>query len=316
MKLREVGERKLLEKVRRLFPAAPWVEVGIGDDGAVLRPWRGRLVVCSDMLASSEDLPPGVDLFYLGWKAVASNLSDLAAMGARPLGLLFSLGLPPDLEEREAGRILQGIRRASSLHGVPVLGGDFSGCEEVVVSGMGVGRAERILTRRGARPGDLVGLTGEVGGAAGGLEVIRRKLGGHRELVRRFLLPRARVREGQILAREGATSALDLSDGLSSGAWRLAEESGVRIVLDPSRLPLHPGLLRLSGEGLSPLELALHGGEDFELLFTLPPARWERVRRSMGKVGCRITALGRVERGRGVFLGEERLPERGYQHYR
>jgi thiamine-monophosphate kinase len=316
MKLREVGERKLLEKVRRLFPPAPWVEVGIGDDGAVLRAGRGRLVVCSDMLVHSEDLPRGIDPFYLGWKAVASNLSDLAAMGARPLGLLFSLGLPPELEEREADRILQGIRRASSLHGVPVVGGDLSGCGEVVVSGMGVGTAVRILTRRGARPGDLVGLTGEVGGAAGGLEVIVRKLGGHGGLVRRFLLPRARVREGQLLAREGATSAIDLSDGLSSGAWRLAEESRVRIVLDPSRLPLPKGLLGLSREGLSPLELALHGGEDFELLFTLPPSRWERVRRSLEGLGCRVTPVGRVERGRGVFLGEERLPERGYEHYR
>jgi thiamine-monophosphate kinase len=317
MKLREAGERRLLEWIRGFFPGAPWVRVGIGDDGAVLREGRGELVVCSDLLVRSLDLPEGVDPFYLGWRAVISNLSDLAAMGARPLALLFSLGLPPELEVKEFRRILLGIRRASSLYGVPVVGGDLSGCGEVVVNGMGVGRTERILTRKGARPGDLVALTGQVGGAAGGLEVIRRGLKGHRGLVRRFLLPKARVREGQILAREGATSALDLSDGLSSGAWRLAEESGVRIVLDPSRLPLPPGLLGLSGEGPSPLELALHGGEDFELLFTLPPPRWGRVRRSLERVGCGVTPVGRVERGKGVLLeGGKRLPERGYEHYR
>jgi len=315
MRLREAGERRLLEWIRRFFPGASWVRVGIGDDGAVLRLGREEVVVCSDMLVRSLDLPEGLDLFYLGWKAAISSLSDLAAMGARPLALLFSLGLPPELEVRELGRILMGIRRASSLHGVPVVGGDLSGCGEVVVGGMGVGRAERILTRKGARPGDLVALTGEVGGAAGGLEVIRKGGKGPRELVRRFLLPRARIREGQILAREGATSALDLSDGLSSGAWRLAEESGVRIVLDPSSIPFPSSLRRLGGD-LSPLELALHGGEDFELLFTLPPSRLPRVERALRRVGGRVFPVGRVERGRGVFLGEEELPERGYEHYR
>lgn len=317
MRLREVGERKLLERVRRLFPKAPWVEVGIGDDGAVLRAGKGRLVVCSDMLTSSRDLPPGVDLFYLGWKAVVSNLSDLAAMGARPLALLFSLGLPPGLEEEEANRILRGIRRASSLHGVPVVGGDFSGCEEVVVSGAGIGTAERALLRGGASPGELLALTGEVGTAAAGLEVLRRKRRGYGRLVRGFLRPRARVREGRVLAEGGATSAIDLSDGLAQGLWRLAEESGVRLRVDPSSLPLSPQLSSFCGrEGLSALDFALYGGEDFELLFTLPPSRWEAVRRALEGVGCRASLIGRVEGGRGVFLGGKKLPDRGYEHYR
>ncbi|MEM2865960.1 MAG: thiamine-phosphate kinase [Candidatus Hadarchaeales archaeon] len=317
MRLREVGERKLLERVRRLFPSAPWVEVGIGDDGAVLRSGGDKLVVCSDMLTYSRDLPPGSDLFYLGWKAVVSNLSDLAAMGARPLALLFSLGLPPDLEEREANRILLGIRKASSLHEVPVVGGDFSGCEEVVVSGTGLGKAKRVLLREGASPGELLALTGEVGAAGAGLEVLKRKRKGYERLVRSFLQPKARVREGEVLAERGVTSAIDLSDGLAQGLWRLAEESGVKLRVNPSSLPLSPQLTSFcEREGLSPLDFALYGGEDFELLFTLPPRRWQGVRKALEGVGCRAHLIGRVERGRGVLLGEKKLPDRGYEHYR
>ncbi len=317
MRLREVGERKLLERVRRLFPPAPWVEVGVGDDGAVLRWGKERVVVCSDMLTSSRDLPPGLDLFYLGWKAVVSSLSDLAAMGARPLALLFSLGLPPDLEEGRANRLLRGIERASSLHGVPVVGGDFSGCEEVVVGGTGIGRAKRVMLRKGASPGELLALTGEVGNAGAGLEVLRRRRKGHERLVRSFLQPRARVREGERLVERGATSALDLSDGLARGLWRLAEESGVKLRVDPSSLPLSLPLTRFCREeGLSPLDFALYGGEDFELLFTLPPERWQGVRKALEGVGCRARLIGRVERGRGVLLGEKKLPDRGYEHYR
>ena len=315
MKLSEVGERKLLKEVRRLFPQAPWVEVGIGDDGAVLKPLKEKLVVCSDMLASSRDLPKGVDLFYLGWKAVISNLSDLAGMGARPIALLFSLGFPSELERREAERVLRGIKEASSLYGVPVVGGDFSGCEEVVVSGTGIGAVKRALLRKGASPGDLLALTGEVGKAAAGLEILRKRKRGYTELVRSFLQPRARVKEGRALAEGGATSAIDLSDGLAQALWRLEEESRVRLVVDS--LPLSPLLKEFcEEEGLSPLDFALYGGEDFELLFTLPPVRWRSVRRMLEGMGCQAHLLGRVERGRGVFLGKEKLPDRGYEHYK
>jgi len=323
MKVSKMGERKLVELAKRVFKTPRSVKVGIGDDGAVISLGKHELVVTTDMLASGTDFPSGTTPFHMGWKAVVANLSDLAAMGARPLGILFSLGLPGSLEREFVEELLRGMKRSAKEHGTYVIGGDFGESPEVTICGTAVGKIEdgKALKRSGAKPGDLLAITGEPGCAAAGLEILNLKMKGHRKLVESFLKPRARLREGVILARRGwATSAIDVSDGLIRDLWNLSKGSGVKLVLERGKIPVSPALLRLTSKlGRSAWDFVLYGGEDFELIFTVSPRRWNDVERMLGKLGTKVSVVGRVEKGRGVFLQEDgktmRVRDFGYEHF-
>ncbi len=321
MKLSELGERKLVELIRKWWKGDGRLEVGVGDDAAVLRMGEERLVLTTDVLFQHSHFPPGTSPEQMGWKAAVVNLSDLAAMGAEPLALLFSLALPSETDLRVFRRIMEGMERAARKYGAALAGGDLSENEEIAIAGFAVGRGRRILRRGGAKVGDALAVTGKLGRAAAGLYILTHSLPvrSYRELVRALLEPEARIREGQILAAEGATSAIDLSDGLAANLWQLARESGVRMVLE--RIPTHPLVERFAREGrLDATEFSLFGGEDYELLFTIPPDRVEEVRKKLRRVGRELSVIGRVERGRGVAreVGGRLLPvpDRGYEHFR
>lgn len=321
MKLAELGERKLVELLRRKFGKGREVEVGIGDDAAVLRIGGELMVLTTDILFQSTHFPPQTTPEQMGWKALVVTISDLAAMGAEPIAVTFSVGLPPTTEVRELEKIADGMKRAAKKYGVSVVGGDLNEDEEVVISGSAVGKAERVLRRCGARPGDLLAVTNRLGRASAGLYLLTRSLpvGRYRELLKALLEPEARVKEGKILTSGGATSAIDLSDGLALNLWQLAVESGVRMVLE--RVPTHPLVERFSAEhGLDPLEFSQFGGEDYELLFTFPSDSREKLEKELRKVGSSLTVIGRVEKGRGVVWEREGklvpLPEQGYEHFR
>ncbi len=295
------------------------VPVGPGDDCAV---------VAGEGIALTSDLSiEGVHFRRdwlapeeIGYRAATASLSDLAAMAARPIGVLVSLAIPPD-ETELATRIMAGVREALEPVGGALLGGDLSRSPQVVIDVVGVGEAARPVLRSGARPGDEVWVTGVLGGAA---HVVAELLAGRAAPVEAwpaFARPRARNAEAIWLAdRRLPTSMLDLSDGLGGDAGHLASSSGVAIVLDPEALPLHPTLAAL--ERTAALSLAIGGGEDYELCFTARAGAVQPVAAAFAEAfGIALTRVGRVEEGAGVFTtnatGERtRLENGGYQHFR
>ncbi len=304
------------------------IRVGIGDDCALLRPRRGEEV------AVTTDLSIDGRHFRLDWhppeavghRTLARGLSDLAAMGARPLAAFVSLGLPPKLMQGRrswAAGFYDGLLALAAVHKCPLAGGDLAqsplALADIVLTG--AVPAGRALLRSTARPGDLLYVTGTLGGAAAGLAALARlgRTSGARALPRSLaallaphLYPQPRLPQGLWLRTRGlATACLDISDGLSTDVHHLCEESGVAAEIDADALPLAPG---------ATLEQALHGGEDYELLFTARrgspvPARIK---------GVPVTRIGRILRrgslGNAVSLHQNGsaapLPRGGWEHFR
>jgi thiamine-monophosphate kinase len=329
--LRALGERGLVALVRKMFPPSRPVLLGIGDDAAWVE-GGGRKLLTTDLLLEGFDFtvpthPPRL----LGRKSLAVNLSDIAAMGGRPGYALLGLGLPDTTPFAWLREFLLGFREASRKARVLLAGGDLSAAKEILISVAVVGDADRIVTRSGARPGDLLFVSGTLGDAAAGLRLIQKGVAPVRRgrpdasarLRRAFLDPTPRLALGRKLAQKGlATSMIDLSDGLSLDLARLCEASGVRALVEAKEIPLSESLRNIGGElpGADPLALALHGGEDFELLFTAP-VRKEAEILKLGTPDVPVARIGRIIRGHGVFIrdaaGKRRpLPAAGFDHFR
>lgn len=252
------GEFAAIERLRRMLPSPPAGETWIGDDAAVVVPPVGGLLLAADMVVAGvhADLSL-VGLDDLGWKAVAVNVSDIAAMGGRPTHALVSVAGPPHVD---LVTLYEGIRAAAEEYGCPVVGGDLASCKELVVSVAVAGDCEDRppVLRGGALPGDALFVTGPLGASAAGLRLLREgRADEGPELVAAHRRPKARVEEGRAARAAGATAMVDVSDGLASDVRRLAEASGVGIVIDQA--PVAPG---------ATLEEALGGGEDYELIFS------------------------------------------------
>jgi thiamine-monophosphate kinase len=322
MRLKELGERRVITKIRRAF-GEPRTDIliGIGDDAALVKAPRS-LLLTTDILVEDEDFrravhPPRL----LGRKALNVNLSDIAAMGGRPLHALVGMAMPGDVEESWLRQFMAGFRSAAREARVALVGGDLSRSEKIMISVTVTGEANSPVTRSGARAGDGIFVSGTLGDAArgfrlleeGGLKGTSRGAG---PFVRAFLDPVPRLELGALLARRKLASAMiDISDGLSVDLAHICEESGVGSEVDASRIPISAALRRLSKD---PLALALHGGEDFELLFTVRQAKIAAVEKLPSKF--RLTRIGRVTAGNKMFLvgpdnKKEPLRAGGFEHF-
>lgn len=264
------------------------------DDCAVLEIGGEWLVVTTDMLHETTDFPDGMTEWQMGWMSVAVTLSDVAAMGATPRAMLLAVGL--DREDRFV-ELMQGAGDCCRRYGAELIGGDIDRHDELTVVSTGIGTVapEHLLRRRGARPGDLIAVTGPLGEAQAGL------LG--YALHRTALLePQPRVVEGQALGRAGATSMMDISDGLSLSLYDLVEAGGCGYAIDSSLLPLPVEVPPDEAR-----ELALYGGGDFELLFTCPEGM-------LPVAGVKASVIGRVIEEPLVLVDGEVMERRGYQH--
>lgn len=330
-----MGEFELLGRIRERLPAAgPPLLVGMGDDAAISVP-AGATATSVDALVEGVHFRRGqCSLGQIGRKALATALSDLAAMGAEPGEAYVVLGVPADLGEDDCLELLDGMLELAASTGTSVAGGDVTRAPVLVLTVTVVGHAgtpELLVTRAGARPGDVLVLTGEIGGAATGLLLLDQPsqvmshfppdsggdydtsadLGGLRAgLVARQLEPRPRLGAGRALAAAGATAMIDLSDGLGGDARRLSEASGVGLRIDADALPLEPGVAELAAAaGHDPLQLAVSGGEDYELLAALPSGRLEQAAAAVADAeGIALTRIGGVVAGSAV---EIRLPGGG-----
>jgi thiamine-monophosphate kinase len=309
-----MGEFELLARLRqRLPPAGPRVLVGMGDDAAVTVPGGATATSVDAVVEGVHFRRAHSSPAQIGHKALATALSDLAAMGAEAGEAYVVLGVPAGMSEDECVELFDGIAALAERTGTALAGGDVTRAPALTVATTVVGHAatpERFVTRAGARPGDALVLTGEIGGAAAGLLLLERPelapaVGAEaaERLRARQLEPRPRLAAGRVLARAGATAMIDLSDGLGADAGHIAEESGVGLRIDAGAIPLANGVAEVAAAaGLEPLPMAVSGGEDYELLATLPAERLEDAATALGESETALTVVGEVVEGKEVEI--------------
>ncbi|MBI5575376.1 MAG: thiamine-phosphate kinase [Deltaproteobacteria bacterium] len=331
--LRDLGEFGFIDLVRRRYggKARPG-EIGIGDDGAVLLSPRGKVVLSTDLLLEGTHF----DLRYflpeeIGWRALSANLSDLAAMGASPVCYLAALAAPPDASVKFLASVFRGMARAARPSGIRLMGGDTCRGEKIVLSltVMGKAAAGKTAARRGARPGDILFVTGEPGWSRLGFKLLsggrpRNPSGWKRTAMRRHLMPSARWREGTAAAGCGAVSAMiDLSDGLLQDLSHLLKPEGMGAVLDEKSFHLSTQFRKAAAElKENPLASFLAGGEDYELLMAVRPHKYESFRRAARNFPAGVFPIGvvtkgggvRVRRADGTWMAGAWLP-RGFTHF-
>ena len=328
-----LSESALIERLKRRSGNPPaWVTLGIGDDAAAIEPARNMLdIVTTDCLIEDVHFRRAwTSARAIGAKAVAVNLSDLAAMGASPRALLLSLALPNDLSIDDFENLVDGVIETATAAGAPLVGGNLArspGPLVVDVTAIGAVGRRKMLRRSGGRAGDLLFVTGTIGAAAAGLRAL--ETGVDRAAADRSLLecivrherPEARTRCGRIVAANRAASAcLDLSDGLAAGVRQLAEASRLGAIVNAESLPIHPGARAWADRaGQDATSFALAGGEDYELFFAVPPARRRAFLGAMRRCsGLEATEVGRLSKEAGIWLSRngslEAMPE-GFQHF-
>ena len=306
-----------LEVIRRISallpPAPPEVLVPMGDDCAVLEIGDSTWAVASDMLVSGHHFEDWATPEDVGYKAVAVNASDVAAMGGIPRFVLSSGGAP---DPETALRCSEGVVEACERFGVYPLGGDTTRADALTidVSILGEFATEPVL-RSGASPGDLLAVTGELGASAAGLLALERGMTGQERLIRRYLLPEPRLEAGRAAARLGATAMIDLSDGLASDVRRVCDRSGAGCIVDLDLLPINDDTRALA-ESLErdPEILAATGGEDYELLICAPGPALDILARN---VEVSLTLIGEITQSGIVFMrkGEPVEGLTGWNHF-
>ncbi len=345
MKLSQVGERKVIEYIRRRFGQDSRYLTGIGDDTAILSsstfaPGPKELLLTTDVLVEGVDFDLRYCPFHqVGFKAMAANLSDIAAMGGVPRFYLVTLGLTGNISLKQVDELYQGMADLACDYKVRLIGGDISSTREelfvgiMILGEVGKGRA---VVRSGARAGDLIFVTGTLGDAAAGLELVRDSSRGSFKkwsnlqqrsmwpLVQKQFYPIPRIEEGRLFStRRIASAMIDLSDGLASDLRHICEESRVGAVVEAVSLPLSDALVEYAGKvRIDPFVYALTGGEDFELLFTVPERNVPHLTKLVQRKRLHLTQIGKIlPRASGIKLknarGKQvRFPARGYEHFK
>ena len=338
MKLSNIGEFGLIQAIQKLsFQRSPDTMIGIGDDAAVL-----KIAPATLLLATTDMLIEGVhfdltytDFYSLGWKSAAVNLSDIAAMGGKPRFCLTSLAIPAHISVEAVKEYYRGFTALIRIHKTILVGGDTCASKDglvISVTVLGEAKKRMPIPRSRAKRGDRIFVTGTLGDSGAGLELlnsgvrekdlkskIRKPQSDIAKLIGKQLRPLPRVEWGRQIALSGcASSMIDVSDGLSSDLFHLCEESGVGAVLHSDALPLSSSLLK-SADHLNnpPLHYALSGGEDYELLFTVPLARMKRLE----ALHIPVTEIGRITTGNEMFLmntvgRKTALRPTGYNHFK
>lgn len=302
--VKDIGEFELIDRLSNRLPEAaraqPDLELGIGDDAAVWTPAAGAsIVVTTDALVENVHFRlDWTDWISLGHKMIAVNLSDIAAMGARPRVATIVLGLTGEELVSDIEALYVGAGGLAAAHGVVIAGGDVVRApHDITLSVTVLGAVEkyRILSRGGAQPGDLIVVSGTLGASAAGMALLERGLDRTASgslLVAAHLRPNPRIALGKILFEQGVTAAMDLSDGLVSDLPKILESSGVSARVDVSAIPILPAIRALFPEEFE--QLAVCGGEDYELLFTVPEDRLEGLREQANHIAATLTPIGRI----------------------
>lgn len=334
MRVSELGEFPLIDRVAEIVSVdRADVVVGIGDDVAVLDYGGDELLLAKvDIQVEGVHFVPGsISARDLGRKALAINLSDIAAAGGQPYHALVSLALPAETEVAWVEELYRGLRQEGDCYGVAVVGGNMARSPgAIVVDVFVLGRVQRqhLLLRSGASPGDHVLVTGTLGDSAAGLALLQEPTidldaARREQLLARHFTPTPRLPESAVIARRQlATAMIDISDGLSSDVGHICERSGVGVRLWAARLPLTPAARQVAGASGRPAwQLALEGGEDYELCFTAPPGAAQELAAAVEReTGTPVTVVGQILANEGRWLVREDgteapLQARGWEHF-
>jgi len=323
MRLQSLGERELISAIRKEFSdTRPDVLLGIGDDAAVVRPGKSPLLLTKDLLLEGFHFIRGLHPpYFLGRKSLNINLSDIAAMGGVPKFALLGLGLPASLDTAWLRDYFAGFKSAVKQGKVALLGGDVSESKKIFISVTVIGEGKNIVQRKGALPGHLVFVSGYLGDSRQGLILHRQgiKLGKNKKtdsLLRSFLDPVPQVSLGQALSRQRLVSSMiDVSDGLSVDLFHLCQESRLGAEIYLEKLPISPELRAFQK---NPSGFALHGGEDYQLLFTISHQDSEALSKLQKKF--MLTFIGKMTRKREICVIDRRgkrmpLEIKGYEHF-
>ncbi|QSO46988.1 thiamine-phosphate kinase [Alicyclobacillus mengziensis] len=327
MKLDEFGLIRTL--TARVPVTGPHVVLGPGDDAAVLEalPDERVLATSDTMVQGPHFLPETMAPFDVGYKAVAASISDIAAMGGEPRHVLIALGIPSSIEVDFMESIYDGVGQICREYQCTVVGGDVVRTDgPLFINTTVLGATSRPpLKRSGAQPGNLVFVTGYVGSAAAGLDVLRSSSITAKEdaafLTAAHQRPKPQVAAGQIFSLEGATSCDDISDGLASELNEIANASNVRMRIQTQRIPIHTAVRNLARvRGTDTLDYAFYGGEDYQLVGTASPFQFARILARCESIGISVQQIGRVEAGDGVVaeFPDGRLDvisAKGYNHF-
>lgn len=302
--LEEVGERQLVKNIKKVIRPAEKV-IGTDDDAVVLKVDKD-VTVCSDIVTFERHKPKTMTYESFGWTAAAVNFSDLAAMGARPIGLLASLALPNDLDESALYDIMSGMDQCAEFCNTRIIGGDTKpGAGVISCTALGTMEGRKPMLRNGANPGDVVAVTGGLGGPAAGFHAIENGIEAE-DAIFSLMTPVPKINEGMELSRCGkVTSCIDLSDGLATAANEVCEQSRVGMEIEWEFLPENGDVDTVSEEtGVSKKDMMLRWGGEYELMFTFAKEDIEKIQ----KTGVYFSIIGLVTNDDGVYLreGEDR----------
>lgn len=332
MFVEEIGEFALIKRIATLLgPPSKKVVVGIGDDAAVIAAPRNGLILTTDSLIEGIHFNlQFISPYQLGYKALAVNLSDVAAMAGIPTYALVSLGLPPRTKVEWVEDFYKGMKELAEEFGVQIIGGDISKSPTHLISLTLLGEVElqKVKKRALAQVGDLLLVTGKLGASAAGLELfLHPRLdfdsAETEKLKQAHLKPRPRINEARLAAEKGCHALEDISDGLAGEIHHICEQSGTGALLREDKIPLAPGVSEVAKAlGKEPLEFALSGGEDYELVFTAPPDKIEGMIEAIhNRTGTLVTVIGEIKSSQeGIFLlssgKRKELSSIGYEHFK
>ncbi len=315
-----LGERETIRIIERIIKSD--ASVGPGDDCAAIDLGNRYLLVTTDMMVTKAHIPKGMGPYDIGWSIVAVNLSDIAAMGGTPLGLVTAIGITRGHPIEFIEQMVDGMNDCALRFNTSIVGGDTKEHEDLVLCGTAFGEVskEGILLRKGAKAGDLIAVTGHLGKAGAGFFSMKRALG-LKDAEDALKRPWPRIREGMELSKSGfVTSCMDISDGLSTSIFELSRNAGMTYEIDLGKIPKAPEVYMAFHDAERQKDLVLNFGDDYELLFTIKRDREADLAKIAEGTGCPMTVIGKVTSGEENILIDggkrEKLENLGYEHFR
>jgi len=323
----KLGERKIIEIIQNNLNVMPRLPIPFGDDISAYEIGNGKLAILkTDMLVDKTDVPKGMSLWQAAHKAVIMNISDFAAKGAKPMAILVSLGLPASMTRKDVEEIGKGLNAGAREYGAYIIGGDTNEASDVVISLslFGIAKKDALMLRSGAKPGNIVAVTGPFGKSAAGLKILlngfKVQKGVRERLLESVLMPYARLKEGLALSQtRTVTASIDSSDGLAWSLHEVARASNIGFLIN--RLPIAEEVDKFAEiNRLDPLELALYGGEEYELVLTIKPNFWRKAEKAIKRIGGELLRIGKVTAEKQVVLEidetKRAIEPRGWEHFK
>lgn len=323
----KLGERKIIDIILGCLDQMPKMPVPFGDDVSAVDIGNGKLgVIKTDMLVGKTDVPSSMSFWQAARKAVVMNVSDLAAKGVQPIAILVSLGVPRGLTKKNIEEIGKGLNAGAREYNAYVLGGDTNEASDLIISctAFGICQKNFLVKRSGAKPYDLVAVTGLFGKPPAGLKILLEGLPASKRLEKALidsvLMPQARLKEGLALAQGRAmTASIDSSDGLAWSLHEISRASNVGFLID--NLPVAKEAEEFAKiNDLNPTELALYGGEEYELVVTVAPELWEKAQSITQDVGTQLIRIGKATKEKTLILKTNKktlkIEPKGWEHFK